>query len=383
MTLYQPPSKNAIQKTLTSTLTAGVIASAALSDVTGVQNAKGVFVVDRIDANGNLTPSKREYIAFDGTSGSTVTNLTRNVDGGGTDQTHAVGAIVEFVPDVVQQQGIYDALANLVNPATGALDTTKVVATSGAQTIDGVKTFSSDPIIPDEAYGTGWNGSLEPPTKNAVYDKIESMTLSPDGWTPTTDTLVYVSASSFKITGADRTTIYTKGTRIKLTQTTVKYFVVTSSSFSTDTTVNITGGTDYTLANAAITIPYYSYQVNPQGYPAYFNYTFTVTPESGSITTYTDTGIFSVVGGFAYVDQKISITNNGTGSGGVDATLPIQVAADLVYTGYGREYNSTGKQIVGLCRTTGSGLINWKFYDNTYPGGTGSNILTGKTIYPF
>lgn len=29
--------------------------------------------------------------------------------------------------------------------------------------------------MPDEAYGVGWNGSLEVPTKNAVYDKIETL----------------------------------------------------------------------------------------------------------------------------------------------------------------------------------------------------------------
>jgi len=46
---------------------------------------------------------------------------------------------------------------------------------TGNETIAGIKTFSSDPIIPDEAYGVGWNGSLEPPTKNAVYDKIETI----------------------------------------------------------------------------------------------------------------------------------------------------------------------------------------------------------------
>lgn len=33
--------------------------------------------------------------------------------------------------------------------------------------------------VPDEAYGTGWNGNTEVPTKNAVYDKIESL----GGWT--------------------------------------------------------------------------------------------------------------------------------------------------------------------------------------------------------
>src|SRR5690606_14552865 len=49
------------------------------------------------------------------------------------------------------------------------------VQLTGAQTVAGVKTFTSDPIIPDEAYGAGWDGSLEPPTKNAVYDKIETL----------------------------------------------------------------------------------------------------------------------------------------------------------------------------------------------------------------
>ena len=27
--------------------------------------------------------------------------------------------------------------------------------------------------VPDEAYGSGWNGFNEVPTKNAVFDKIE------------------------------------------------------------------------------------------------------------------------------------------------------------------------------------------------------------------
>jgi hypothetical protein len=32
-----------------------------------------------------------------------------------------------------------------------------------------------DITVPDEAYGAGWNGSLEVPTKNALYDKIETL----------------------------------------------------------------------------------------------------------------------------------------------------------------------------------------------------------------
>ncbi len=36
-------------------------------------------------------------------------------------------------------------------------------------------TMTGDLIVPDEAYGAGWNGSLEVPTKNAVYDKIQTI----------------------------------------------------------------------------------------------------------------------------------------------------------------------------------------------------------------
>lgn len=38
-------------------------------------------------------------------------------------------------------------------------------------------TLTGDLSVPDEAYGVGWNGSAEAPTKNAIYDKIETI-----GW---------------------------------------------------------------------------------------------------------------------------------------------------------------------------------------------------------
>jgi hypothetical protein len=36
-------------------------------------------------------------------------------------------------------------------------------------------TLTGDLSVPDEAYGVAWNGSLEVPTKNALYDKIETI----------------------------------------------------------------------------------------------------------------------------------------------------------------------------------------------------------------
>lgn len=79
---------------------------------------------------------------------------------------------------------------NYVDGVTSAIQTqldakaadADVVHDTGSETIGGVKTFTSDPIIPDEAYdATAWNGSLEPPTKNAVRDKFESIPALTDG----------------------------------------------------------------------------------------------------------------------------------------------------------------------------------------------------------
>lgn len=91
-----------------------------------------------------------------------------------------------------------------------------------------------------------------------------------DGWISTALTLTYASASTVTVAG-DQTTIFTKGTRVKFTQTTVKYYTVVSSSYSSpNTTITFAVNTDYTVANAAISAISYSYCANPQGYPILF-----------------------------------------------------------------------------------------------------------------
>ena len=134
MALIFPTTQNGIQKTLGAQLDTGVTSSATFNNTTNVQNLKGLFVVDRIDTSGaEKDAAFREYISFTGVSGSTVTGLTRGL-GGTTDQDHAIGAVVEFVSDVVQQQAILDALTSVVT-AAGALDTTKVVDLTTAQVL--------------------------------------------------------------------------------------------------------------------------------------------------------------------------------------------------------------------------------------------------------
>lgn len=96
----------------------------------------------------------------------------------------------------------------------------------------------------------------------------------PTDWrTSAWETRTYASVTTFTISW-DLTGKYQKWDRIKLTQTTVKYFVVLKVLHSAwTTTVTITWWTDYTLANAAITSPFFSKQASPQWYPNRFTWT--------------------------------------------------------------------------------------------------------------
>lgn len=133
-----------------------------------------------------------------------------------------------------------------------------------------------------------------------------------DGWIDdTSETWTFSSGTVFTISGSDLTTKYTKGTKVKWTQTTVKYGVVASSSFaSSTTTVTLIGNSDYSIANAAISANYHSYEDNPQGYPDVFAYTpATITGFSGTPTA---NCYFKVVGRVCQLWFHVTGTSNAT-----------------------------------------------------------------------
>lgn len=111
-----------------------------------------------------------------------------NIDVDATDPANPIVAVETLTPADVSL-GNVDNTSDVNKPVSTATQTAlnakavdaDVVHDTGAETIAGVKTFSSDPLIPDEVYGVGWNASLEPATKNAIYDKIETMTGVTDG----------------------------------------------------------------------------------------------------------------------------------------------------------------------------------------------------------
>lgn len=244
-----------------------------------------------------------------------------DVDAAGTG-AKGLGVILYFVPVAVASL----VLEGIVGPqgATGGItDWTGQWVTATAYAVNEAVSYNGSSYVASSAHTSG--ASTEPgvgASWETVWMELASGvgdTTPADGWVDdSAATWTYASATTFTVTG-DRTAIFSKGTRIKLTQTTAKYFVVVGSSHAAGTTtVTISGGTDYTLTNAAISANYYSYTSNPQGYPDWFAYTPTWTGASTNPTIGNGSivGSFQVSGRLAHIRVLIvmgSTTTYGTG----------------------------------------------------------------------
>lgn len=87
--------------------------------------------------------------------------------------TTLVNALVAAAPGALDT--LDELAAALGDDANFASTVTAALAGKVAKAGD---TMTGALSVPDDAYGAGWNGSSEVPTKNAVYDKIEAMLLA-------------------------------------------------------------------------------------------------------------------------------------------------------------------------------------------------------------
>jgi hypothetical protein len=199
-----------------------------------------------------------------------------------------------------------------------------------------------------------------------------------DGWTlDDAATWTYVSSTTFTVSG-DQTAKFSKGTRIKLTQTTVKYFVVTASSFGAGvTTVTITGGTSYTFANAAVSANYYSYAVNPQGYPTIFAFTPTYTGFSADPT---GAGYFRVVG--TVCTFFLSPTAGTSNAVGFTLSLPITVLGSVAQSAKVRN-NSVDSTTPGAVIAGGGGTTLDVYRDWANMAWTASGSKNATFIFEY
>lgn len=79
--------------------------------------------------------------------------------------------------DVSLSNDLLLADGSIINWGSGNATITHAFSGGNIMTFAGMSgiTSTADITVPDEAYGSGWNGSLEVPTKNAIYDKIETI----------------------------------------------------------------------------------------------------------------------------------------------------------------------------------------------------------------
>ncbi len=194
-------------------------------------------------------------------------------------------------------------------------------------------------------------------------------------WKSPNATWTYASATTITVP-AGATNIYQVGDKIKLTQTTVKYFSIVGVA---DTVLTITGGTSYTLTNATIVNPYYSKAENPQGFPQWFSYT----PTYGANGSMTYTSVTTTISRFRISGKKCELqiravgTIGGTPSTNITITPPVNsanvyssLAGACIYDG------GSPRCTARVLFDNSASLISIGKYDgSTYTAGAGRDIF--------
>lgn len=153
--------------------------------------------------------------------------------------------------------------------------------------------------------------------KALLYSKL----MPADGWIPVSSTWKYASATTITVpSGA--ASIYKVGQGIKLTQTTVKYFYIVAVA---NTLLTITGGSDYTLTNAAISaISYTNTPGTAIGFPVWFNYEQTLTWSGTAPTTPSKSeSYFKIDANACTVNVSYVFTDAGSSITGCTLILPV------------------------------------------------------------
>lgn len=176
--------------------------------------------------------------------------------------------------------------------------------------------FAQDEVV-------SWDSVLEAYVSRPLSDLLTSSdvlgALSADalaGWLPISHAWTYASATTITVPSGAAAR-YAKGDKIRLVQTTTKYFYVVAVA---DTLLTVTGGSDYSVANAAISDIFVSKASSPVGFPGWFNYTPVFTGFSA------DPG--SVVARF-FIDGSRCHTSVNMGSSGTSNSTAFTVTAPV------------------------------------------------------
>lgn len=200
----------------------------------------------------------------------------------------------------------------------------------------GVAQLSPDHVLTSNPYAFVAALAAEVPDGSVTIGKLAFDVAGADGWIAASETWTYASATTCTVSG-DVTSKYAAGDKVRLKQGGgYKYFYVVSVTYSSpNSTITLTGGSDHSLANAAITENGYSKAETPQGFPGSFNYVTTIGAVAPmNIVSATGTSAtFRMTGKTVHVKIGSLIAKNGTPSYAVTATLPLPAGGGSVGIG--------------------------------------------------
>lgn len=189
-------------------------------------------------------------------------------------------------------------------------------------------------------------------TRSAVTTSVDYW--SRTGWIDPSESWSYASSTTITVPSGAASR-YRVCDKIKFTQTTVKYFFVVAVA---DTVLTVTGGGDYTVANAAISANFYSHAESPVGFP------------QNSIT-------FSPIGA-SYAE----VTSNQAGMSGTTdltslaVTLSVPTGSRLKITGYGT-FKGSAINTFGLFEIKeGSTVLNSNYFQDISGNGYSTEVVS-------
>lgn len=321
----------------TNTFSTGESVTITPASVVGLPTDTEITLTfDRVDGSGTKTPDKMERIR--GTivgSNFVVSSGGRSVEG--TEQVHT-SPVVEMIwnaddwNDSVDwglvehgQDGKHSSALVTTLKASGAVVNTgtsddTIVTPKALADSDYAKT--TDITVTADSTTTFTNKTLTSPKINedvvltATSTQLNSISnISLDGWTVTASQPTYASANTMTVpSGA--VSIYQKGDKVRFKQGAgFKYMYITVVA---DTLLTLTGGTDFTVDNSAITEFAYSHESSPVGFPQIFNLTAPIYTTTG--TAFTNVPTTSVVTMVIYnniiIIELLGLTNATSGGTG-------------------------------------------------------------------
>ncbi len=220
----------------------------------------------------------------------------------------------------------------------------------------------------------------------ALKRQLDALTTreAPAAWIADNRVFSYASATTVTTPG-DITAQYGAGTKLRWKQTgdtNYRYGYLTAASYGApNTTLTLTGGSDYSVANAAITEWGFSYAALPPGFPAWHNYTVAWTCLSGGNPAI---GNGSLVGKFRLIGRTVEVLidvnwgSTTTNGGGIyQWTLPVgalTTVANSALRGEATLLRAGADTFLAFPKSVGGAtLIGLQRADNTY--------ITNAAIY--